>query len=229
MGERLFIAQAKLESWLEEGKISFEDNVLTLLAEQVAYRLEPAVRVLSLLGGEDAAGLLGRTLTVAELTASGAEHYRDSLILGDTAYQCEEGFLGTTAAGATAVPPAVGSTASPSVVESTAPPPVVEESTAPPPAAASTASPPAAAAQPAGTAVRVAPPPPPAPARSKTQGTTPTPATASLGPSVTDPPAASQGAPDAQPDEAAAAAPGPDKSAKGEDFDLLVDFMLKHM
>ena len=95
MAERLFISQQKLETWIEEGKVTFENNVLTLLAEKVSYTLEPAVRILSLIDGEDKAGLMGKAVTVAELLAKKAEYFRDSVILGDCAYQCEEGFMGT--------------------------------------------------------------------------------------------------------------------------------------
>ena len=98
MAERLFISQVKLETWIEEGKVTFEDNLLTLLAEKVAYRLEPAARISSVLDGQDTRALVGKALTVAELTAMGVEHYHDSAIAGDTAYQCEEGFMGTAQA-----------------------------------------------------------------------------------------------------------------------------------
>ncbi|MFC1610409.1 hypothetical protein ACFL6C_05580 [Myxococcota bacterium] len=59
--------------------------------ENVPYNLQPAVRITHLLAGDDQSELLGKTCTVAELKASGAEHCRDSVISGDTAYECEEG------------------------------------------------------------------------------------------------------------------------------------------
>ena len=103
VADPLFLSQAKLESWVEDGKVTFQDNVLTLLAEQVSYELAPAVKVVGLLDGADTAGLVGRVCALTELAGMAAEHYRDSLILGDTAYQCEEGFVGTEQAPA---PPA---------------------------------------------------------------------------------------------------------------------------
>lgn len=98
MGEQFFIDQQKLELLIEEGKVTFQDDVLTILAEQKSYILAAAVKVTGLLDGHDSAGLVGKTLSVAEVTAKGGEHYRDSVILGETAYQCEEGFVGTQAA-----------------------------------------------------------------------------------------------------------------------------------
>ena len=106
VAERLFVSQGKLEAWVEGAKVTFQDNVLTLLAEKVSYRLEPAARILRVLDGLDRAGLVGKALTIAELTAQKAEHYRDSVILGDTAYECEEGFMGTAESVVSAPEPA---------------------------------------------------------------------------------------------------------------------------
>ncbi|MEE8410474.1 MAG: hypothetical protein V3T05_12785 [Myxococcota bacterium] len=119
MAEPLFISQQELEIWVEEGKVSLEDNVLTLLAEGASYQVVPAVRILGLLDGQDAAGLVGTTQSVADLEAMGAEHFRDSLILGDTAYQCDEGFLGTPSAGAAMTPAPEGQTPDPASAEAT--------------------------------------------------------------------------------------------------------------
>ena len=94
MSEPLFIAQAKLEEWVGAGKVTFEDNLLTVLDREVSYRLTPALEILSVLDGADSVGLVGQRRTLAELEAMGAEPYADSVILGETAYQCREGFVG---------------------------------------------------------------------------------------------------------------------------------------
>jgi hypothetical protein len=145
VAERLFISQTKLEGWIEGAKVTFQDNLLTLLAEKVAYRVEPAARILRLLDGEDRAGLVGKSVTVAELTAQKAEHFQDSVILGDAAYECEQGFMGT------AEPPLV-----------LAPVTTAGAARPPPPASPSTSRPPALVA------VRAPVPPLPATARPTT-------------------------------------------------------------
>ena len=66
-----------------------------LLAQQVTYRVEPAVRVTRLVDGQDGASLVGISATVRELEEKGVEHCQGSLILGNAAYECEEGFMGT--------------------------------------------------------------------------------------------------------------------------------------
>ncbi len=94
VADRLFIAQSKLEAWIDGGEVTFDDGVLTLLAEKATYKVEPAVRILSLIDGADAHRLLGRTVTLAELQKLGAEHYSGSVILGEVGYECEDGFVG---------------------------------------------------------------------------------------------------------------------------------------
>lgn len=94
MSEALFITQQKLEEWIEEGEVLFEDNTLTIFAENVSYELEPAIRILRVLDGADVHGWVGRVLCLSEAQGQGAEHYRDSLVCGETAYECEEGYVG---------------------------------------------------------------------------------------------------------------------------------------
>ena len=89
----LFVSQKKLEAWIEAGEVTFQDGVLTILAQATSYRVEAAVQVKSLLDGRDTAGLLGKVLSLRELTSAKLEHYQNSLISGETAYECEEGFI----------------------------------------------------------------------------------------------------------------------------------------
>lgn len=90
----MFFTQSKLEQWIEDGEVLFEGETLTIFAQNRSFRLETAIRITSLLDGEDSSGWLGQVLTAAQIAEAGAEHYRDSVIKGDTAYQCEEGFVG---------------------------------------------------------------------------------------------------------------------------------------
>lgn len=94
MDDRLFFTQATLENWIEDGEVLFEGETLTIFAQNKSYRLETAVKILSVLDGDDADQWVGNVLTSSELARADAEHYRDSVIRGETAYQCEEGFVG---------------------------------------------------------------------------------------------------------------------------------------
>lgn len=102
MSGLLFVSQAMLETWAEQGKIEFAGNVMTLLSGDGmgrTYALEPAVRFLKVVGAEeDPHALVHKVKSVTQLRAMGAEPVGDSCILGDAAYEVQPGFLAEGAA-----------------------------------------------------------------------------------------------------------------------------------
>ncbi len=102
MAGLLFVSQAMLDSWAGQGKIDFVGNVMTLLAGEGkgrSYALEPAVRFMKVLGADaDPNGLVQKVKSVAQLREIGAEPVGDSCILGDMAYEVQQGFLAEAAA-----------------------------------------------------------------------------------------------------------------------------------
>ena len=115
MQHRLFVSQETLDRWLTDAKVEVDGEVLTLLADQRRFTLSGALHFLEeLTGAEDPNELIGRVHSLEKVAELGGEHYADSVILGDLAYQVVEGFLGTpvlaaaddvTSPGATSVPP----------------------------------------------------------------------------------------------------------------------------
>ena len=103
----LFFTHATIEQWIDDGEVLFEDDTLTIFEQNASYQLVPAVRVTTILSGDDVMGWMGQVLTVAGATAKGAEHVQGSLIIGDTAYACEEGFWGDAKSAAAATPAAL--------------------------------------------------------------------------------------------------------------------------
>ena len=93
MADYLFVPQSVLDKWSEQGRIEVNGNVLTILGEQKSFALTPAVRFLKMEAGEDNAGLLAKVKTTDALKQMGAEHYMESVILGENAYQVQQGFL----------------------------------------------------------------------------------------------------------------------------------------
>ncbi len=91
---RLFISQAQLDRWTEAGRIELDGDVMTLPALGRAFRLQPAVQVVASVEGGDQAQLVGRVKTRDQVEKLGAEQSGPSLLLGDAAYECIEGFLG---------------------------------------------------------------------------------------------------------------------------------------
>jgi hypothetical protein len=102
MSGLLFVSQAMLDCWAEQGRIDFVGNVMTLLAGEGtsrSYALEPAVRFLKVLGDEkDPHALLHKVKSVAHLREMGGEPAGDSCILGDVGYEVQPGFLAEASA-----------------------------------------------------------------------------------------------------------------------------------
>src|ERR1700758_822680 len=111
MADYLFVPQSVLDKWSEQGRIQVDGNVLTILGEGKNFALTSAVRFIKMEAGEDTAGLLQKVKTTDARKARGAEHYMEAVILGETAYQVQQGFLADAhalrrAAAASQPPPA---------------------------------------------------------------------------------------------------------------------------
>jgi hypothetical protein len=94
MALKLFIPQEALDSWLSADKVSLEGEILRLLGTNFSLRLVPGCYFKGVQAGNDEPGLVGRAKAKAAVTAMGAEMYLDSVILGETAYEIEPGFVG---------------------------------------------------------------------------------------------------------------------------------------
>jgi hypothetical protein len=93
MADYLFVPQSVLDKWSEQGRIAVDGNVLTILGEGKNFSLTQAVRFMKMEAGDDTAGLLQKVKTTDALKQMGAEHYMESVILGESAYQVQQGFL----------------------------------------------------------------------------------------------------------------------------------------
>jgi hypothetical protein len=95
MARHLFIAQQTLDAWVDQDKVEFDANVMTIKADGRSFKMVEAVRFVKVEGGEeDLPGLLGRVKTNDQLKTMGAERYRDSVLYQDIAYKVQEGFIG---------------------------------------------------------------------------------------------------------------------------------------
>lgn len=91
---RVFLPQEALDGWLAEDRATIEGDFMTLKPDGERFRLRTALRFMSdLAGGGDAHKLVGKVKDVEQLLALGGEHMRDSVVLGDDAYQVVEGFV----------------------------------------------------------------------------------------------------------------------------------------
>jgi hypothetical protein len=107
MSGLLFVSQVALETWVEQRKIEFQGNVMTLVAGEGrgrSYALDPAVLFLKVVNAtRDPNQLIAKVKTDAKLRELGAERVEDSVILGDVAYEVQPGFLAEGRAATTTV------------------------------------------------------------------------------------------------------------------------------
>jgi len=93
---RLFVPQQMLDHWLSEGRVDVDGETMITKPEGQRFTLTTAVLFKAeVTGAADAHSLVGRVKDLEQLAEIGAEHYADSVILGDNAYQVVEGFAGT--------------------------------------------------------------------------------------------------------------------------------------
>jgi len=93
MADYLFVPQTVLDKWSDKGRVEVDGHVLTLVKEKKSFQLTPAVRFLKMEAGTDDKKLLQKVKTLDALKQMGAEHYGESVILAESAYQVQEGFL----------------------------------------------------------------------------------------------------------------------------------------
>ena len=93
---RLFVPQSMLDLWLSEERVEVDGDVMITRPERQRFALTTAVLIKEeVSGADDAHGLVGKVQDLEQLASLGAEHYADSVVCGENAYQCVEGFAGT--------------------------------------------------------------------------------------------------------------------------------------
>lgn len=90
---KLFLPHQTLEDWSVSEKADLQDGKLLITEGKTTYPVAAAVHFLKLVSGEDSQGLLGRVKTSAQLSELKAEHYADSCIVGEAAYEVVEGYV----------------------------------------------------------------------------------------------------------------------------------------
>jgi len=94
MSDKVFIPQDIVDSWVTADKVELSGEVMTFRGAGLALRMVPGYYFDRVAGGSDKGhDLLGRAKVKAAINAMGAEAYMNSVILGDTAYEVEAGFV----------------------------------------------------------------------------------------------------------------------------------------
>ena len=94
--KKIFLPQQKLEDWVNSGKITFSNNIITTLSgNKISYKLIPAYKFLKLTSGDnDEPKLLGLVKSQNDLKHLKPDIFLDSIIIGDLAYEVETGYIG---------------------------------------------------------------------------------------------------------------------------------------
>lgn len=97
---QLFLPQEAVDTWLADGAIQIDGNDLRMPSAALILRLQSALLFTEEVAeGNDGHDLVGKVKTLEAVTAMDGEHFADSVVLGDHAYQVVEGFLGEVLAG----------------------------------------------------------------------------------------------------------------------------------
>jgi hypothetical protein len=90
----VFLPHDVLDSFIRSKKVELSKEIMTLPWLPMSLRLVPAYYFERVTRGSDERNqLLGRVKSKAALAALGAEVYRISVVLGETAYEAEDGFI----------------------------------------------------------------------------------------------------------------------------------------
>jgi hypothetical protein len=90
----LFISQETLTAWVEQDKVSLDNNRITIKADGRTLDLVEAVRFVKVESGEDQGKLIGKVKTAEQLRQLGMERCGESVIFGDVVYAIQEGYMG---------------------------------------------------------------------------------------------------------------------------------------
>jgi hypothetical protein len=90
---KLFLPHKTLEEWSFAERADLQDGKLVLKEGKTSHPVTAAVHFQKLVSGEDNQGLVGRVKTNEQLSALKAEHFADSCIVGEAAYEVVEGYV----------------------------------------------------------------------------------------------------------------------------------------
>lgn len=90
---KLFLPQNLLEEWALGDQADVRDGQLLLKGEAASYPVAQAVHFKALVSGDDAHKLVTKVKTQEQLQDLGAEQMMESVLLGETAYEVEPGYL----------------------------------------------------------------------------------------------------------------------------------------
>lgn len=95
MGRLYFVSQRQLDEWLGHGNADLNGETLSLrLDRQYLAKMLPALYFARIVSSpEDGRALTGKAISLEKVQEMGAEVMQGSAVIGDDAYDVEEGFI----------------------------------------------------------------------------------------------------------------------------------------
>lgn len=96
MSFRVFLPQMTIDEWVASDRVDLQGEFITLRPEGVRLQLTSAAFFKAASGGSpDPHGLVGKVKDQSAIDALGGEAYMSSVVVGDSAYDVEPGFVAT--------------------------------------------------------------------------------------------------------------------------------------
>lgn len=93
---RVFLPQMTIDEWVASDRVDLQGQYITLRPEGVRLLLSSAAFFKSAAGGSaDVHGLVGKVKDQSAIDALGGEAYMSSVVVGESAYDVEPGFVAT--------------------------------------------------------------------------------------------------------------------------------------
>jgi hypothetical protein len=89
----LFLPQSQLDHWLDEGQVDMGNETLIFTGDQTEFPLVPAIHFRRVVEGNDSHRLLNKVKSVEAMRMGGAEVSLGAVVLGEVAYEVEDGFM----------------------------------------------------------------------------------------------------------------------------------------
>jgi len=100
MSLRVFLSQTTIDNWVASDRVDLQGEFITLQPAGLRLRLASAAFFRAVAGGSaDARALVGKVKDQQAIGAMGGEAYMSSVVIGDSAYDVDPGFVAMPADG----------------------------------------------------------------------------------------------------------------------------------
>ena len=89
----LFLPQTTLDQWLDQGQVDMGNDSLIFTQDRSELPSVPAIKFSKVVAGTDTHKLVGKVKSTEAMRMGGAEISMGAVIMGEVAYETEDGFM----------------------------------------------------------------------------------------------------------------------------------------